>query len=188
MVPANRRADRVDRPLTLSTMAPVGRGQAESRAARAGSVPARRAPEDDDLLAAIRAVMRASLQAADEIGGVSVTQLRALTVLHRAGRTNLAQLAAGMGVTVSTTSRLVDRLVAAGLVDRRTAPHNGREIALRLTRRGRATLDRYDDLRLGWLRGRIDTLPPPDRDVAVRVVKVLGGRVEPAPAVAEPAG
>ena len=88
---------------------------------------------DDDLLEAARAVMRISLHAADQIGGVSVVQLRALTVLDREGTANLAQLAEGMGVTVSTTSRLVDRLVAAGLVDRRTATHTRREIALRLT-------------------------------------------------------
>src|SRR5919199_2196339 len=77
---------------------------------------------DEELLEAGRAIMRISLHAADQIGGVSVVQLRALTVLDREGTANLAQLADGMGVTVSTTSRLVDRLVAAGLVDRRGAP------------------------------------------------------------------
>lgn len=130
---------------------------------------------DGELLAAVRAIMRISLRAADRLGGVSVTQLRALTVLHGAGRMNLAQLAAGMGVTVSTTSRLVDRLVAADLVDRRTSPSNGREIALRLTRRGRATLDHYDDLRLCGLRECMAGLPEAERDVAVRGLRALVG-------------
>jgi DNA-binding MarR family transcriptional regulator len=130
---------------------------------------------DDDLLEAARAVMRISLHAADQIGGVSVVQLRALTVLDRAGTANLAQLADGMGVTVSTTSRLVDRLVAAGLVDRRTATHTRREIALRLTARGRTTLGRYDDLRLDSLRACLESLSEEDREQAVAGLRVFGG-------------
>jgi DNA-binding MarR family transcriptional regulator len=131
---------------------------------------------DEALLEAARTIMRISLQAADRLGGVSVVQLRALTVLHRTEDANLAQLAEGMGVTVSTTSRLVDRLVAAGLVDRRTAEHTRREIALRLTGLGRATLDRYDELRVDALRGRLDTLPEAIRTAAVDGLRAIGER------------
>ena len=134
---------------------------------------------DDDLLEAARAVMRISLHAADQIGGVSVVQLRALTVLDREGTANLAQLAEGLGVTVSTTSRLVDRLVAAGLVDRRTATHTRREIALRLTDRGRATLTRYDDLRLTGLHACLDALPDAEREQALAGLRAFGGAAAP---------
>ena len=129
---------------------------------------------DDDLLEAARAVMRISLQAADQIGGVSVVQLRALTVLDREGTANLASLAEGMGVTVSTTSRLVDRLVAAGLVDRRTATHTRREIALSLTARGRSTLRRYDELRLVGLHACLDNLAADTREQAVAGLRAFG--------------
>jgi DNA-binding MarR family transcriptional regulator len=134
---------------------------------------------DEALLEAARTIMRISLQAADRLGGVSVVQLRALTVLHRTEDANLAQLAEGMGVTVSTTSRLVDRLVAAGLVDRRTAEHTRREIALRLTGLGRATLDRYDELRVAGLRGCLDTLPEAIRTAAVDGLRAIGERDHP---------
>jgi DNA-binding MarR family transcriptional regulator len=144
---------------------------------REGQVP--RTAMDDDLLEAARAVMRISLHAADQIGGVSVVQLRALTVLDREGTANLAQLAEGMGVTVSTTSRLVDRLVAAGLVDRRTASHTRREIALRLTARGRSTLTRYDDLRLGGLHACLDALPDGEREQALAGLRAFGGAAAP---------
>lgn len=133
-----------------------------------------RTPMDDYLLEAARALMRVSLHAADQIGEVSVVQLRALTVLDREGTANLAQLADGMGVTVSTTSRLVDRLVAAGLVDRRTATHTRREIALRLTARGRATLTRYDDLRLVGLHACLDNLAEGDREKALVGLRTFG--------------
>lgn len=125
---------------------------------------------DQALLTAARAIMRISLNAADQLGGVSVIQLRALTILRDAGEANLAQMAEGMGVTVSTTSRLVDRLVAADLVDRRTAAHTRREIALRLTSLGQATLDRYDDLRVTELRRCVDALPQSARGTAAEAL------------------
>jgi DNA-binding MarR family transcriptional regulator len=131
---------------------------------------------DEALLEAARTVMRISLHAADQLGSVSVIQLRALTVLNRTEDANLARLAEGMGVTVSTTSRLVDRLVAAGLVHRRTAEHTRREIALRLTELGRATLDRYDELRVAALRGCLDTLPETIRGAAVDGLRAIGER------------
>jgi DNA-binding MarR family transcriptional regulator len=129
---------------------------------------------DEDLVEAARAFMRISLHAADRIGGVSVVQLRALTVLHREGQANLGQLAGDMGVTVSTTSRLVDRLVAAGLVDRRVAEHTRREVSLRLTRRGRSTLERYDALRLASLHECLDELPADQREAAVQGLRAFG--------------
>jgi DNA-binding MarR family transcriptional regulator len=130
---------------------------------------------DEALLATARAVMRISLHAADQVGGVSVVQLRALTILLEAGETNLASLADGMGVTVSTTSRLVDRLIAAGLAERRTAEHTRREVALRLTDLGRQTVDRYDRLRLTELRRCIDALPQTDRAGVLRGLLALAG-------------
>lgn len=133
----------------------------------------RRTEAEHALLAAARAIMRVSLHAADEIGSVSVIQLRALTVLAEVGECNLARLAEGVGVTVSTTSRLVDRLIAAGLVERRRAPHTAREIAIRLTPRGRTTLDRYDELRLDGLRSSIDALQDSERDVALKFLRAL---------------
>jgi DNA-binding MarR family transcriptional regulator len=138
---------------------------------------------DEDLLEAAREVMRISLHAADGTGALSVVQLRALTVLHRADRLNLAQLAEGLGVTVSTASRLVDRLVTAGLVDRRVAAHTRREIALRLTARGRKTLERYDDLRLSELRRCLGELSDAEQEDAARVLRALATRTRSASAV-----
>jgi DNA-binding MarR family transcriptional regulator len=122
------------------------------------------AAEDDVLLGLARTVVAISTRAADELGRLSVVQLRALTVLRGLGAGNLGQLASGMGVTVSTASRLVDRLVAAGLVDRRPSPRSRREVALVVTGLGSGLLQRYDDLRLLGLRGLLDRLPPARRE------------------------
>ena len=123
-----------------------------------------RSAQDQALLLVARAVMGISTRAADRRGGRSVVQLRALTVLRELGTANLGQLAEGLDVTVSTTSRLVDRLVAAGLVERRPSPRTRREIELRVSPSGTETLDRYDDLRLEGLRTGLDRLPESRRD------------------------
>jgi DNA-binding MarR family transcriptional regulator len=123
-----------------------------------------RSAQDQALLLVARAVMGISTRAADRLGGLSVVQLRALTVLRELGTANLGQLAEGLDVTVSTTSRLVDRLVAARLVERRPSPRTRREIELRVSPSGTETLDRYDELRLEGLRTGLDRLPEARRD------------------------
>ena len=133
-----------------------------------------RSETDEQLLEAARGILRISLYAADRIGDVSVVQLRALTVLHRHGQANLGELADEMGVTVSTTSRLVDRLVTAGLVDRRIAEHTRREISLRLTRQGQAMLRRYDNFRLVSLYECLDALPEDEREAAAAGLRAFG--------------
>jgi DNA-binding MarR family transcriptional regulator len=120
-----------------------------------------RSAEDEALLALTRMVMGISTRAADQLGGVSVVQLRALTVLHDLRTANLGRLAEEMGVALSTASRLVDRLVRAGLVDRRPSPRTRREIELEITPTGQATLDRYDDLRLADLRACLAAVRDP---------------------------
>jgi DNA-binding MarR family transcriptional regulator len=144
-----------------------------------------RAPDDDVLLRLARTVMAVSTRAADRLGGLSVVQLRALTVLHDLGTGNLGQLADGMGVTVSTSSRLVDRLVAAGLVDRRPSPRSRRELALTVTERGQAILERYDGLRLVELHALLDGLPPGRRPGALAALAEFAG-APPVDTVAAP--
>jgi len=131
--------------------------------------------EDDLLLRLARAVVGISTRAADELGALSVVQLRALTVLRDLGVGNLNQLAEGMGVAVSTASRLADRLVAAGLVDRRPSPRSRRELALAVTDRGAALLDRYDDFRLVGLRGLLDDLAPDRRGPVLAALAEFAG-------------
>ena len=114
---------------------------------------------DEELLALARAVVGVTTRAAARLGEVSVTQLRALTVLHRQPGASLADLAAGVGGGVSTTSRLVDRLVGAGWVDRGPSPASRRSVTLRLSAAGEELLDCYDALRLTELRAAVGALP-----------------------------
>jgi DNA-binding MarR family transcriptional regulator len=135
--------------------------------------------QDDALLALARGMIGLSTRAADQLGQVSIVQLRALTMLRELQPASLVQLADGIGVTPSTTSRLVDRLVAARLVDRRTSPESRRQIELRLSPDGEATLNRYDALRLTSMCDALDQLPGGRRDAVVDALaefaSALGG-------------
>jgi DNA-binding MarR family transcriptional regulator len=134
-----------------------------------------RDPADEVLLTALRWAMAISVQAADELGDLSPVQLRALTALQESPGTNLNDLASAMGVTVSTASRLVDRLVAAGLVDRKPSPQTRREISLALTPSGRGRLQRYDRLRLAGARSSLDAVPPEVRESVITGLQQLMG-------------
>jgi DNA-binding MarR family transcriptional regulator len=132
-----------------------------------------RSAADEALLELVRVAMDASVRTAGDLGGLSPVQLRALTALRLMGRANLVQLADEMGVTVSTTSRLVDRLVAAEWVDRRPAESNRREISLTLTDDGEALLRRYDDGRVARLHDCLDRVPPERRDSVLEALTEL---------------
>jgi DNA-binding MarR family transcriptional regulator len=140
------------------------------------------ADEDDVLLATLRLAMGISVHAADEVdSAVSTVQLRALTLLHRDPGSNLGRLAEAMGVALSTASRLVERLVAAGLVDRRTSEVNRREVTLRLTEHGAGTLSRYDAIRLEGMHRVLERLAPEDRNAVVTGLRLLGRAEATAP-------
>ena len=129
--------------------------------------------EDDVLLALARMSMDASVRASEDVGGVSPVQLRALTALRQKGEANLAQLAEDIGITVSTASRLVDRLVGADWVHRGPSASNRREISLTLTDEGKRLLRRYDRRRVALLKEALERVPEERRDAVVAALAEL---------------
>lgn len=71
---------------------------------------------------------------------VPPSQLRVLTVLDRSGPMNLSSLAKQLGAIPSSASRLCDRLVMTGLVERQVSPDSRREVILSLSGQGRRRL------------------------------------------------
>ncbi|MFI5611890.1 MarR family winged helix-turn-helix transcriptional regulator [Amycolatopsis sp. NPDC051903] len=100
-------------------------------------VPATADAITDAVLTASRllvAVSARSLAAAGDL--ITLPQFRVLVILHSRGTLNQAALAELVGVTPSTTSRMVDRLVAVGMVVRQDSPSSRREIVVELTGEG----------------------------------------------------
>jgi DNA-binding MarR family transcriptional regulator len=76
-------------------------------------------------------------QAREQVGTrLSVSQLRALLAVEESPGVNLRRLAESLNMILSSASRLCDRLVAAGLIDREPSRADRREIALTLTPTG----------------------------------------------------
>lgn len=108
-----------------------------------GARPRRTAsPADVDEL--VTAVLRASRvlvavsarSLADIEETVTLPQFRTLVVLSEADNSNLNRLADLLDVTPSTAMRMIDRLLAAGLVTRIDNPANRREVMLSLSPAG----------------------------------------------------
>ncbi|WEH40344.1 MarR family transcriptional regulator [Streptomyces sp. NBC_01218] len=106
---------------------------------------ARTASEVTDLLA----VLGGRAQANAPTGPTSPSQLRALLAIERREGGNMRSLGEALGSTPPATSRLCDRLEAAGLIERRLSPASRREIELYLSRPGRALLE---EIRAGQVR------------------------------------
>ena len=105
---------------------------------------------EDETAAAVELVVRAArvfaAVTAESIARaeqpVTLPQLRVLTVASEVGPLSNADVARTLGVHISNASRLCDRLVQAGLLDRRGSPTDRRQVELTLTADGRGLLER----------------------------------------------
>lgn len=93
----------------------------------------------------------------------SSSQLRVLLVLEHHEGINLRTLADFLASTPPSTSRLCDRLQAAGFVEREVSPADRREIRLYLSGRGRAFLVDLRARREQALRAVLEQMPASDR-------------------------
>ena len=91
----------------------------------------------DTLLTASRLLVAISAQSIANVDEtLTIPQFRTLVILSTRGPVNLATLAGLLDVAPSTTGRMADRLVAAGLIDRQPHPDSRRELVVALTPRG----------------------------------------------------
>jgi DNA-binding MarR family transcriptional regulator len=69
---------------------------------------------------------------------ITLRQYRALVLLAARGEQNVSSLANALSIHASTATRLCDRLLAKGLIERSTSSESRREVSLTLTRAGHA--------------------------------------------------
>ncbi len=95
--------------------------------------------------------LRAGLDTDVELSTVLVVEALARDGDDRDTGTGVAEVAARIDVAASTASRLVDRAVIAGVVERRTSSADARRADLRLTEAGWALHERARDFRAAYL-------------------------------------
>lgn len=114
-------------------------------------------------------MVRATSAAAPEEGPAAA----ALALVGHVPGLSIRALAAGVGLSHAGAVRLVDRLVAGGLVERRGDAHDGRTRALHLTPAGAAASGAVLAARDGVLAGALAALRPDE----VALLAALSERV-----------
>jgi DNA-binding MarR family transcriptional regulator len=126
----------------------------------------------DALLTASRLLMAISARSIGQVDEtITIPQFRTLVILSNEGPINLATLAGLLGVQPSATGRMVDRLVAAGLIDRLPHPTSRRELLAALTKRGRDVVRRVTGHRRSEIAAIVEKMPSQERHGLVRALK-----------------
>jgi len=130
-----------------------------------GADPTHAAAIDD----AAQALLFAWDQAREQVTPrLSWPQLNALLAVERAEGINLGGLAAELSMLLSSASRLCDRLVANGMVERVPGRADRREIALYLTPSSRALLAELRRTRRLALADTLERMSPAGRAALLR--------------------
>ena len=102
--------------------------------------------------------------------GLSISQFDLLSTLSEREGTTQQELAERLYVTKGNVSGLVDRLVEAGLVERRAAAADRRSHALHLTGKGRELAERGIAAQRAYVARTLGRLPPRDLAELERIV------------------
>lgn len=117
---------------------------------------------------ALVGVAAESLAEAQEL--LTMTQWRALVIITSRSPIHLTALADAMNVHPSNATRTVERLVTAGLVDRKDNPADRRHLALTLTRKGQRLVDRVMQRRSAAIARIVERMPPAGRQHLAQVL------------------
>jgi DNA-binding MarR family transcriptional regulator len=99
--------------------------------------------ESDAVLATCRLLVALSAQSMAEVADIAdPTQVRVLVIAASRAPISLGELADAASLTPSTASRLCERMVTRGLLDRSDDPTNRRALNLTLTKDGRIVVER----------------------------------------------
>jgi DNA-binding MarR family transcriptional regulator len=89
---------------------------------------------------------------------VTMPQAKLLYLLGAAGDLHMSELVTRLGVSLSTVSGLVDRIVEAGLATRREDTADRRQVVVGLTPAGATLIDRFRELSAHQMRELLDRL------------------------------
>jgi DNA-binding MarR family transcriptional regulator len=112
------------------------------------------------------------VEGAEEIR-VNVTGIAVLAILYRTGDLSIGQLAANERVQPPSMTRTVSCLEGDGLVERHAHPTDGRQVVVRLTKRGEDYLLADRRRRDAWLACRLRELTPEERTLLRQAAPLL---------------
>ena len=112
---------------------------------------------------ALVGIAAASIASVDD--DVTLPQWRVLVMVDTRGSLNLSAVAAGLDVNPSNASRICDRLIKAGWLDRQESPTDRRNITLSLTAAGRRLVTKVVRHRRRAITKALRGMAPGDREL-----------------------
>jgi DNA-binding MarR family transcriptional regulator len=148
--------------------------------------PATRASAIEEVIAGHELLMRRLSEGhAPDFLEIDITmpQAKVLYLLGAVGELHMSELVARLGVSLSTVSGLVDRIVDHGLATRRDDPADRRQVVVGLTSSGRDFINRFRELNARQMRAMASVLDDEDLELVRLALAVLGraaSQVQPA--------
>jgi DNA-binding MarR family transcriptional regulator len=122
-------------------------------------------------LAVVRLNRRLRAQRADS--ALTLSQLSALSCLHKAGSMTPGELAAKEGVQPPSMTRVIAALEDNGLVVRRAHPTDGRQAIVEVTESGKARIEEEVTIRERWLDQHLAELDAEELAVLSRAAEII---------------
>ena len=104
---------------------------------------------------------------------ITMPQAKLLYLLGAAGDLHMADLVVRLGVSLSTISGLVDRVVDHGFASRREDAADRRQVVVALTPEGTAFIDRFRELNARQMRDLLDRLDDEELAMVRRALVAL---------------
>ena len=109
---------------------------------------------------------------------ITLTQCRAIVEIGRTGKLSVHKLAELISLDESTVSRLADKLVIEGLVEKEVDPDNHRYVVLSLAEKGFLQFEEIEKLMADYFREIILALPLDKREQIIESLEYLSEAVK----------
>lgn len=132
--------------------------------------------DDHSLTSRLRlAVMRLNrrLRAQRTTESVTLSQVSALSSLHKCGPMTPGELAAREGVQPPSMTRVIAALEDRGYISKRAHPSDGRQVIVDLTKQGIGYIEADVAAREAWLHARLSELDDTERATLARAAEII---------------
>ena len=110
--------------------------------------------------------------------GITATQLNVIKMLQTVGDLSLSELSKRMAATNSTITGIIDRMVAAELVEREQSVDDRRVWKIRLTPAGKAIAKKIEIAPWEVLRTAVMSLPPAELEQLITTLLKVADKVD----------
>jgi DNA-binding MarR family transcriptional regulator len=104
---------------------------------------------------------------------VTLSQISALSSLHKCGPMTPGELAAREGVQPPSMTRVISALEDKGYISKRAHPNDGRQVIVELTEQGAGYIAADISAREAWLDARLSELDEIERETLARAAEII---------------